>query len=80
VRRENHTAGRDEANCPGLEARGGDLRTSKRDARQWWLNRNRPRDRVGGAAIGGLTIGLVLVVIALALLAGWTVLGFGGVF
>jgi hypothetical protein len=35
---------------------------------------------VGDAAIGGLTIGEVLVVIALALLAGWTVLRFAGVF
>jgi hypothetical protein len=52
----------------------------KRDARQWWLNRNRPRDPVGDATIGGLTIGVVLVAIALALLAGWTVLRFAGVF
>jgi hypothetical protein len=52
---------------------------SKRDARQWWLNRNRPRDPVGDAAIGGLSIGVVLMVIALTLLVGWTVLRFVGV-
>jgi hypothetical protein len=53
---------------------------SKRDARQLWLNRNRPRDPVGAAVIGGLCIGVVLVVIALVLLAGWTVLRFAGAF
>lgn len=53
---------------------------SKRDARKWWLIRKSPRDPVGDAVIGGLSIGVVLVVIALALLAGWTVLRFAGVF
>jgi hypothetical protein len=37
------------------------------DSRQWWLNRNRPRDPAGDAAIGGLTVGVVLVAILVAL-------------
>jgi hypothetical protein len=53
---------------------------SKRDVRKWGLIRNRPRDPVGDAAMDGLSIGVVLVAIALALLAGWTVLRFPGVF
>jgi hypothetical protein len=39
-----------------------------------------PRDPVGDAAIGGLSIGVVLVVVALVLLISWMVLRFAGVF
>jgi hypothetical protein len=51
---------------------------SERKLRQWRLYR-RARDPVGDAAVGGLTIGVVFVVIALALLVGWTVLRLAGV-
>ena len=58
---------------------------SERNIRQWRLLRGHrdpiieAADPVGDAAIGGLTVGVVLVVIALALLVGWAVLRFVGV-
>jgi hypothetical protein len=51
---------------------------SERKLRQWRLRRT--RDPVGDAEIGVLTIGVVLVAVALALLVAWTLLRFAGVF
>ena len=47
------------------------LRMSERKLRQWRLRRT--RDPVVETAIGGLTIGVVLMAIALTLLVGWAV-------
>jgi len=50
---------------------------SERKLRQWRLRRI--RDPVVETAIGGLTIGVVLMAIALTLLVGWAVLRLAGV-
>jgi hypothetical protein len=51
----------------------------KRHARQWWPNRNRPRDPGGDAAIGGMAVGLILVALVVALVVIGTALRFAGV-
>jgi hypothetical protein len=51
---------------------------SERKLRQWRLRRS--RDPVVETVVSGMTIGLLLVAIAIALLVGWTVLRFAGVF
>jgi hypothetical protein len=53
------------------------LRMSERKLRQWRLRRT--RDPAVETAIGGLTIGVVLMAIALTLLVGWAVLRLAGV-
>jgi hypothetical protein len=54
------------------------LRMSERKLRRWRLLHRTP-DRVGEAAVGVLTIGAVVVVVALAPLVGWAILRFAGV-